>query len=94
MRWCARCGRSNATPRQPLCASTWPTKTAWTAPALHAAKTAPEVLALYRRFSDEAVAQGIFGAPNFLLDGERFREQDRLDFLDRALDARRMREGL
>lgn len=60
--------------------------------ALHAAETSASVQALYRRFSDEAVAQGIFGAPIFVLDGERFWGQDRLDFLDRALDAKRMRE--
>lgn len=62
--------------------------------ALHAAETSPAVQALYRQYSDEAVAQGVFGAPIFVLDGERFWGQDRLDFLDRALDARRMREGL
>ena len=42
---------------------------------------------------DEAVAQGIFGAPIFVLDGERFWGQDRLDFLDRALHAKRLREA-
>ena len=61
--------------------------------ALHAAEISASVQALYKRFSDEAVAQGIFGAPIFVLDGERFWGQDRLDFLDRALDARRMREA-
>lgn len=61
--------------------------------ALQAAESSPGVQAIYRRFSDEAVAQGIFGAPIFVLDGERFWGQDRLDFLDRALDAKRMREG-
>lgn len=62
--------------------------------ALHAAETSTAVQALYQQYSDEAVAQGIFGAPIFVLDGERFWGQDRLDFLDRALDAKRMREGL
>ena len=62
--------------------------------ALHAAETSPSVQALYKTYSDEAVAQGIFGAPIFVLDSERFWGQDRLDFLDRALDAKRMREGL
>lgn len=61
--------------------------------ALQAAETSASVQALYRQYSDEAVAQGIFGAPIFVLDGERFWGQDRLDFLDRALDARRMREA-
>jgi 2-hydroxychromene-2-carboxylate isomerase len=62
--------------------------------ALHAAETSPEVQALYRQYTEEAVAQGIFGAPIFVLDGERFWGQDRIDFLDRALDAKRAREGL
>ena len=62
--------------------------------ALHAAENSPEVRSLYQRYTEEAVAQGIFGAPIFVLDGERFWGQDRLDFLDRALDAKRMREGL
>lgn len=61
---------------------------------LHAAETSPEVQALYRHYGDEAVEQGIFGSPIFVLDGERFWGQDRLDFVDRALDAKRMREGL
>jgi 2-hydroxychromene-2-carboxylate isomerase len=61
--------------------------------ALHAEETSAEVQAVYKRYSDEAVAQGIFGAPIFVLDGERFWGQDRLDFLDRALDAKRAREG-
>ena len=36
---------------------------------------------------------GVFGAPTYLLNGERFWGQDRLDFLDRALDARLRRVG-
>ncbi len=31
---------------------------------------------------------GVFGAPTYVLDGERFWGQDRLDFLDRALALR------
>ncbi len=55
--------------------------------ALVAAETSAEVQALYQRFTDEAVQHGVFGAPTFLLNGERFWGQDRLDFLDRALAA-------
>mgnify|MGYP002150022094 CR=1 FL=1 len=33
----------------------------------------------------EAVALGVFGAPTFILNGERFWGQDRLDFLERHL---------
>ena len=60
--------------------------------ALQAAESSAEVQAIYRRYGEEAIAAGIFGAPTFVLDGERFWGQDRLDFLDRALDARRMAE--
>ena len=57
--------------------------------ALVAAETSGEVQALYRRYTDDAVADGVFGAPTFILNGARFWGQDRLDFLDRALAALR-----
>jgi len=60
--------------------------------SLLAAENRAPVQDLYRRFSDEAEALGVFGAPTFVLDGERFWGQDRLGFLDRALAARRTRE--
>ena len=60
--------------------------------ALQAAESSSEVQAIYRRYGAEAITDGIFGAPIFVLDGERFWGQDRLDFLDRALDARRQRD--
>jgi 2-hydroxychromene-2-carboxylate isomerase len=59
----------------------------WDGAALLAAETTPAVQALYQRYSDEAEMQGVFGAPTFVLNGERFWGQDRLDFVDRALDA-------
>lgn len=52
-----------------------------------AEQSAP-VQALYRAYSDEAERLGVFGAPTYVLDGERFWGQDRLDFLDRALGQR------
>lgn len=58
--------------------------------ALLDAEIGAQVQALYRRYSDEAVASGVFGAPTYILNGERFWGQDRLDFLDRALDALRV----
>lgn len=54
--------------------------------ALQALETSPEVLATYSRYTDEAVEQGIFGSPIFVLNGERFWGQDRLAFVERALD--------
>ncbi len=54
--------------------------------ALHALEKAPDTLAAYRRYSEEAERLGVFGAPTFVLEGVRYWGQDRLDFVDRALD--------
>jgi 2-hydroxychromene-2-carboxylate isomerase len=43
------------------------------------------VQALYKAYSEEAERLGVFGAPTYVLQGERFWGQDRLEFLDRAL---------
>lgn len=59
--------------------------------ALVAAETSARVQALYRQFTGEAEALGVFGAPTFVLEGVRYWGQDRLDFVDRALDALRAR---
>jgi 2-hydroxychromene-2-carboxylate isomerase len=56
-------------------------------------KKTAETLATYRANSAEAVEAGVFGAPTFILDGERFWGQDRLAFLDRALDRLRHSRG-
>ena len=60
--------------------------------ALLSAETGSLVQSLYRRYSGEAETLGVFGAPTCVLEGERFWGQDRLEFLDRALDALRARE--
>jgi 2-hydroxychromene-2-carboxylate isomerase len=59
--------------------------------ALVARESSDEVQAIYRRNSEEAESTGVFGAPTFVLEGERFWGQDRLDFVDRALAALRAR---
>jgi 2-hydroxychromene-2-carboxylate isomerase len=59
--------------------------------ALQAAESSPLVQARYAAYSEEAERLGVFGAPTFVLEGERFWGQDRLDFVDRALDAIRAR---
>ena len=41
--------------------------------------------ALYRQFSAEAEPLGVFGAPTYVIDGELFWGQDRLEFVDRKL---------
>ena len=45
----------------------------------------PRVQGLYKAYSEEAERLGVFGAPTYVLNGERYWGQDRLDFLDRAL---------
>jgi carboxymethylenebutenolidase len=39
----------------------------------------------YDNYTQEAIERQVFGAPTFVLDGEPFWGQDRLEFLDRAL---------
>ncbi|AMM24482.1 2-hydroxychromene-2-carboxylate isomerase [Variovorax sp. PAMC 28711] len=39
----------------------------------------------YESYTQEAIATGIFGAPSYVLDGEIFWGQDRLEFVERAL---------
>ena len=56
---------------------------------LVAEETSAKVQALYQAYSDEAERLGVFGAPTYILEGERFWGQDRLDFLDRALERKR-----
>lgn len=48
---------------------------------------APEVVAEWERNLNEAEQLGIFGTPTYVVDGELFWGQDRLDFVDRALAA-------
>ena len=57
--------------------------------ALAAAETSVRVAELYRQYSDEALVLGVFGAPTFVLGHQLFWGQDRLDFVDRAMDAQR-----
>jgi len=53
---------------------------------LAAAEQSAPVQALYKTYSDEAERLGVFGAPTYVFQGERFWGQDRLDFVDRALE--------
>ncbi|MFL5229844.1 MAG: DsbA family protein, partial [Microvirga sp.] len=41
----------------------------------------------------EAEGLGVFGSPTFVVEGELFWGQDRLDFVDRALDRLRQAKG-
>jgi 2-hydroxychromene-2-carboxylate isomerase len=44
-----------------------------------------DVQALYQAHTEEALKLGVFGAPTYVVNGELFWGQDRLDFLERRL---------
>ncbi len=54
---------------------------------LEAART-PEVQAQYERNTQQAIDAGVFGSPSYVIDGEIFWGQDRLDFVERRLAQR------
>jgi 2-hydroxychromene-2-carboxylate isomerase len=41
----------------------------------------------YEQATQQALAAGVFGAPSYVIDGELFWGQDRLDFVERRLAA-------
>ena len=41
----------------------------------------PDVAEALERYTSEAIAAGVFGSPTYVIDGERFWGQDRLDFV-------------
>ena len=41
----------------------------------------------YQSYTDEALKVGVFGAPSYVVDGEMFWGQDRLEFIQRRLQA-------
>ncbi len=44
-----------------------------------------DVNAVYRQYTDEAVARGVFGSPAYVFKEELYWGQDRLDFLEEAV---------
>lgn len=54
---------------------------------LAAAAQTDAVKAEYAANTQEAIERGVFGAPSYVIDGEIFWGQDRLDFVERALAA-------
>lgn len=46
----------------------------------------PDIRQTYETHTREAMAAGVFGVPSFVVDGELFFGQDRLDFVERALN--------
>ncbi len=59
------------------------------APALLSAAKQPAAAATYQKNRDEAIAAGAFGSPAFVIDGEVFWGQDRLEFVDDMLKSGR-----
>jgi 2-hydroxychromene-2-carboxylate isomerase len=57
------------------------------ADAVIKAGQAPEIAAKREAYTKHAIEQSVFGAPFFVIDGERFWGQDRLDFVERRLAA-------
>jgi 2-hydroxychromene-2-carboxylate isomerase len=46
---------------------------------------APQMSARYAELTKEAIDRGVFGAPSYVIDGEIFWGQDRMDFVARKL---------
>jgi 2-hydroxychromene-2-carboxylate isomerase len=57
------------------------------APALLKAREAAGLADKRDAYTKQAIERGVFGAPSFVIDGEIFWGQDRLDFVDRKLVA-------
>ena len=55
--------------------------------AVLAASEAPTLASKREEYTKHAIAQNVFGAPSFVIDGEIFWGQDRLDFVERKLAA-------
>lgn len=47
----------------------------------------PDAQERYQAYTQQALAAGVFGAPSYVIDGEIFWGQDRLDFVERALQS-------
>lgn len=54
---------------------------------LSAEAKSPAVRKQYETYTEEALALNVFGAPSYIIDGEIFWGQDRLDFVERRLSA-------
>ena len=49
------------------------------------ASEAPGIAEKREAYTKHAISQGVFGAPSYVIDGEIFWGQDRLDFVERKL---------
>ena len=62
-------------------------KLGWNGDALFENSTETKVLAEYEENSEEAVKRNVFGTPTWIYKNELFWGQDRLDFLNRYIEA-------
>ena len=53
--------------------------------AILKASEAPGIAEKREAYTKHAISQGVFGAPSYVIDGEIFLGQDRLDFVERKL---------
>ena len=72
-----------------MCAAAIAEENGYDGAGLVAAERSERVQALYRQFTEEAERLGVFGAPTFVIEGELFWGQDRLEFVDRKLSSLR-----
>ncbi|MBA3593290.1 MAG: 2-hydroxychromene-2-carboxylate isomerase [Pseudomonadota bacterium] len=54
-------------------------------PARLAQSKGPDIQQTYEAHTQQAIAAGVFGAPSYVVNGEIFWGQDRLDYLERRL---------
>jgi 2-hydroxychromene-2-carboxylate isomerase len=63
------------------------------AEAIVSSAESPQIRATYEQNRLDAIAAGVFGSPSYVLDGEVFWGQDRLDLLEDALNSGRPAYG-
>ncbi len=63
------------------------------ADAVMKAGETPEAAVKRDEYTKAAIESGVFGAPFFIIDGERFWGQDRIDFVERKLASRSKRHA-
>ncbi len=80
---CRRAGRTSATAPTPETLDQVAAGAGLDGAALRARED--EAKAAYGAYTQEAIERQVFGAPSYVLNGEIFWGQDRLDFVERAL---------
>ena len=82
-------GRSAAISAMRRPSPTLPTRRGCRARSWSRARASPEIAAIYEQNRQDAIAADVFGSPGYVLDGEVFWGQDRLELLGDALKSGR-----